>query len=355
MRLVIALAIAALLLGAQVTWSRLKIPFPPEQQGSAIDPSWPPALLYRTGRLGAEKRMEIPLLVDRSVTELEVTVKVEELGSALLRGPSGQTVADRDPAARLVVANPEPGEWQLELTGFGSYEVGAQVESPVHFAEFSFMRGAEGKEYTPIPGAPVGGEGAPESRGVAVVAGPVSSASFTLENRAGETVAELSLEHDAAHGRYRGPVPLPTVPFHVVVAGILEGPSEGAAYRRVFTPYYVPRSVEVDPAGPPSIEAVPGQVVTLEFHVRNHGPAGAFSMSTWNPYGSTARLLTPREVPIEEGGTATVRVEVALKSDAAPGVENVHLRAQHRADHDRSNTAEIAIRISGRPVGRPAP
>ena len=327
-------------------------------------------LLNRRGRLAPAERAKVPLLVDRTIRLLEVSVHVAAGGSSVLRRPGGQVAADRGAGVTITrttsgevieVHRPEVGTWQLELAGAGDYSVSARASSPVQFDEFAFMRLLEqdpeghntwalihGVTHVALSGELVAGIGEPEAQGVATVLGDgVVDPIFTLESELGEVLGKLDLKPDesgAFEDGYGGRVPVPAVPFKVVVSGTLAGvdaeDSTGARYRREFPTVFRARSVGVEAAtGPMHIPVAAGQKPALRYLVRNRGSSGTFEMSAQDELGFVTGV-TPRTVSIPAGETRTVTVTLALSADALA-------KAEANSDVEPQNVVTLVAKRPG--------
>jgi von Willebrand factor A domain-containing protein 7 len=296
-------------------------------------------LSVRKGLISPIRAAKVPLLVDLSVTSLLVSVTATTNGDAILRTPaparrtvtadsSGVTVTPLVSGKVYRVDNPERGEWEIEVKGSGEFSVIARVISPVQFSEFGFVRATEDVHggFFPIRGEPVAvASGEPEARGNARVRGAISDPVFTLEGEDGSVVGQLSLEQGLAGvpvGSHHGVIPVPSVPFRVVVSGRVppgeDGDTRGVAFRRVSPRLYRARTVGVQTIGDLLVRAAPGEARNIDYLIRNHGPAGDFIVSAKTVSGAPVRVLSA-PVRIAQGATATVRIGVTLGADMQEG------------------------------------
>jgi hypothetical protein len=299
-------------------------------------------LIERKGSISPLGGGRVPLLVDRTVTQLQITVSVTENGDAILRTPpparrvlgvgsAGVTITSTNAGKIIQVANPEPGEWEVEVRGSGQYTVVGEVSSPLQFKGFQFVRPTQDLHggFFPVLGEPVpAASNEPAARGEVTLEGTVSDAAFTLESEQGTVLARLSLSKDTLGARretYHGVLPMiPTVPFRVVATGNLPtagSGDRGLLYRRTSPMIYRGRSVGIETTGTEGVEAMPGQVLSLEYRIRNRGAAGDFVVTATTTRGSAVRL--PAAVRIAQGASATVRVAVTVNDDIQPGEQEV--------------------------------
>jgi hypothetical protein len=319
-------------------------------------------LLRQSGSATSAQPALLSFPIDRTVQTVQVHVRHAPSSAVTLLGPSGKRIVNGMKGVRItqrpaediyIVWQPDPGNWELRIEGTGDFSVTAIVTSPVRIFDFNFVRLREsshgGYSYFPIEGQPVIGLGEPEASGEAALVGEIASAHFALESERGEVLAPLSLKQNAPGSRdnYYGLVPLPSVPFRVVVSGnVAVGKGQdtrGIAYRRVFPTLYRARTLGIEVVGNKRVRAAPGQRLSLEYCVRNRGPAGKFEFAARDELGFV-KGVTPESVEIPQDGTAIVRVNIALSPSAEEDdLDEVMLAAKQVDSSEIANTATASI------------
>ena len=283
-------------------------------------------LLWATGKLsGATREFTVPLdaTVERATFSLSTDTKGTSLivtrpaGEAVAAGGAGVEDTDLNCGRVVTVASPEAGPWRVQVTGSGRYWIEVEGKSEIFFVTVQFVRlgGRPGHEgYFRIPGQPLGGEPAMLEAGLSRSAGRPA---FELVTEAGETIGTIPIhpEPDGDPSEYYGRFQLPDQPFRVAVRGHDE---KGNEYQRYFHTLFHAENVEVIPHFSALDELPAGKTTTLNYTVRNVGPAASFRILAFDGRHYLTRV-EPRELTLETGASASLAVDLTLPAAVPPG------------------------------------
>lgn len=305
------------------------------------------------GTLAGQPR-SISIPVDSETQRVTFTFSTDTKGSQLvLRRPTGGLVTesaghvevtDLNCGRIVTVPSPEPGEWQAEISGSGGYWFEVQAQSGIHFtkAEFVKLGGRPGHEgLFRISGEPVAGEPATLDVYVSDVG---RDAEFYLVSESGERLQKVAMKSVGSGGdmwEFTGKVQLPVVPFRVSV----EGETGGKPWQRFFPSLFHAESVEVSAAV--DFDELPvGGSREAAFMVRNVGTARAFRVKVTGVRGFV-RDFAPKELTLREGQSATVRVQLTVPAETAPGVgETLIVLASSTSGAATSNSSVVRFTVT---------
>lgn len=197
-----------------------------------------------------------PFPIDRTVSSLSISVAFSGGSASIsLVRPDGSTVLSSDPLVTITelsqgsfirIEGPETGNWEICITGTGSFDLDMTVASPVQLTnagivELRFVY--DGFAFLPISGQPLLGSG--EVIGLATLEGTFAMADFFLVDQSGNTLLELDLALGAefsADGEFIGVFDLPDEPFRFAVSGET---TEGDSFLRHFPALIRPQPAAV--------------------------------------------------------------------------------------------------------------
>jgi hypothetical protein len=282
-------------------------------------------LLLVEGSLGgAGTTYALP--VDGTIQSLTVTAHVDSAPSVVLHRPNGSTVGPADPGVTITdlatgreftLASPEPGDWQLDLSGHGRFAADAVACSPVEFGRFDFEAIAGRPAHQglfPIPCQPLAGT---VQTAVAKLLGSFDDASFVLLGEAGQTLQSISLSQgnvDTDASDFVGSLSPPSQPFRAAVTGTIGD----VPYRRVFPELFRAQTVEISAAD--SIGTLnAGTTTNLSFAVHNEGVPATFRVTASDDQGFVS--TDPQFVTLATGATGRVDVPVTVPHATPDGTE----------------------------------
>lgn len=327
-------------------------------------------ILSVRGMLTGARTFDIP--VDASLTSLHVSPSPmpAELIANLVR-PNGSGAVEGDPDVKYgvlrpvgsrsitprlveIVTRPQPGLWRLQLSASADgkpveYSVVVFGHSQVEFQSFDFVRyGGDGVHggFMAMPGSPV--FGAP-SVGEARISDQPEHPTFHTVDEEGTVLQTLGLsDDDWVKRHFIGPVPLPSVPFAVVMRGT---DASGATVQRRSPETFRGQPVDVKfKIDGPSMNSLfpmpPGSSRKLTFSVRNTGPAARFVVTAQLRHG-TARDISPQTIVLGSGASAIGMFAVDVPMTAKKGdLVDVGLVATNAADDTIHNSAWQTLEVS---------
>lgn len=308
--------------------------------------------------LGAGGIDTISAPVDSQMSSLLVALSVAENNVAARHkirvfNPSGAQVGSSDPGVRIETLStgaivrvdlPEPGEWKIEVEGYGPFTATVQGNSPLDIARFDFVQldGDIHGGFDTIPGQPVVGD---ETTAEATVIGPYASAVFGFVDEAGRAIGEMSLINNyplANSEHFLGDVLLPAVPFRVVAQGV---DSAGKAYRREYPTLYRAQPVSVTAAGLRVIDVNAGSQKTIGFTVENHGPKATFINAAKDERGF-AISASPASVTLEKGQKVEIAVALSVPANAEDGATSeIIFTTTNQASPSVFNSASTLVQV----------
>jgi hypothetical protein len=313
---------------------------------------------------GRPRAIDVP--VDGSITRLLVSVESLPGVTAILRRPDGTSVreTDRDvsfsdlktmdlqreiPAnLRLyMIANPQPGMWQLEVSGSGdSVLVEARGNSPIAFGSFEFARLQESVHsgYFAIDGMPLAG--GPATAQARLWRGP-SEATFRLVDDSGATLRNLRLQKGLPHASdddFIGTFELPAVPFRIVMNGV---DSSGGPIQRQYAATFRAQPVALFFNYATSDVVAAGTSRRFTFAVSNVGTeTETFALKVTATHGD-ALDVSPAVVTIQPGTSVTPSFLLVTPANADP-IDRIELRmtATSIADPSVTNSASADLEVA---------
>src|SRR5262249_14148922 len=158
----------------------------------------------------------------------------------------------------------------------------------------------------------------------------------------------LALSHDEPQAKpdyFIGPVPLPTVPFAVVMSGT---DAAGAPVQRQSATIFQSQPVEVAfPTNGPLLPLVPGTTRSFAASIRNAGGAPAPYALNVSAQVGELRSLSPPTLTLGAGESGQVTFTIDVPNNARPSIlAEVHLTASQTSDAARYNTAALRLEIT---------
>jgi len=316
-------------------------------------------ILWASAKLnGAGQRFEIP--VDTTVERITFTFSVDTKGSTLvLKRPGGLIVDDKAAqvedaelnCGRLItVVKPQPGIWQADVNGSGTYWLEAQAQSEIYFitAEFVKPGGRPGHEgLFKIQGQPLAGEHA--TMQASVSASEARTTDFSFVSERGDVLKRIQLKassEDREFMEFVGDVALPDAPFRLAVSG---EDARGSRFQRFYAPLFHAESVEVIPKVKFD-DIAPGSVHEAEFEIRNLGAPRNFKVVVTDSrrfatFGETC------ELNLGARGTSVLKVKLTVPGSAAKGVEDdLVVVVSSTSGAATTNSAIVRLTVSGGPT-----
>ena len=318
-------------------------------------------MLWASAKLiGTAQVFDIP--VDSVTERITFTFSVDTKGDRLvLRQPDGQVIAEGSARTEdtqlncgrvITVVKPQPGKWQAEVSGSGTYWLQTQVQSDIYFisAEFVKLGGRPGHEgLFKIQGQPLVGE--PATLQASVSASDANTTDFSFVSERGDLLQKLRMkaaDADRESLEFTGDVVLPSVPFRLALSG---RDTKGVEYQRFYGPLFHAESVEVVPKLSLD-ELVPGSTREVQFEIRNLGPARSFKVSVTD----ARRFVTgvePGELFIGAHQSGSLRVELTVPAGTAKGTgDDLVLLASSDSGSATTNSAVVRLTIANESKGQ---
>ncbi len=302
---------------------------------------------------GSPRSFAVPVdsTIARVVFSLSVDVKgpttlLKPSGTPVLPGQPGVTFKELSSGTVITVERPEPGAWNWQIAGSGSFSVAVKGNSPIELYLFDFVEliSLPDHGFERINGQPVAGS---VPTGLANMVGRFASASFRLVDEAGATLLSLTLARghpEAAADEFVGDIPLPGQPFRIVVSGL---DNNGFPYQRVFPALFRGQTVKVslDPTSAvPSLPA--GRTTTLRFNVSNLGGVATFQIVAADNKGFVSRVQ-PTLLTLGAGGSGVVQVDLSVPAATPPAtVVSLVTTATSTADPTITNSTSITLPVT---------
>jgi len=289
------------------------------------------------------KRITFTFSVDTKGNLLKLT---QPSGGVITQGSASTEVTELNCGRILTVSSPEAGEWRAEITGTGRYWIEVQAQSDIYFIGVEFVKegGRPGHEgLFRIQGQPVADT--PATLQASLSASATNTTEFYLVTERGQTIQKLKM-HAANSDRefleFVGSVDLPNVPFRVAVIG---RDSNDKQYQRFFSNLFHAESVELSPKL--DFDELPaGSTTQVAFAVRNIGFARTFKLTVTDAHQFVSKV-EPKELALGAGESGTVRVDLAIPAETAPGIgDDLVIVAQSRAGPPTSNSSVVHLSVS---------
>jgi IPT/TIG domain len=313
---------------------------------------------------GTPRAIDVP--VDRSISRFLVSVESLPGVTATLLRPGGARVTESDSDVRFsdlktmdlqreipanlrlcTIANPQPGIWQLEVSGSGdSVLVEARGKSPIAFGSFRFVRlqesvhsGYFGIDGMPLAGGPVTGQ-------ARLWRGP-GEATFRLVDDGGVTLRNLRLQKGLPHASdddFIGTFELPAVPFRVVMNAV---DSSGAPIQRQHAVTFRAQPVALFFNYAMSNVVPAGTSRRFAFAVTNVGTeTETFALKVTTTRGD-ALDISPAVVTIQPGTSVTPSFLLVTPANADP-IDRIELRmtATSIADPSVKNSVSADLELA---------
>jgi von Willebrand factor A domain-containing protein 7 len=296
------------------------------------------------------KRITFAFSVDTKGNELKLT---QPSGGAITEGTASTEVTELNCGRIVTVSSPEAGEWRAEITGTGRYWLRAQAQSDIFLVSAEFVKegGRPGhKGLFRIEGEPLAG--APAMLQVSLFATATETAEFYLVTEEGQTIQELQMHavnSDRQSLEFVGSVDLPAQPFRVAAKG---SDLNGKPYQRFFSNLFHAESVEVSPRLDFD-ELSPGSTKQLAFTVRNLAIPRTFRIRVTDAHQFVGKV-EPKELTLGAGESGTVRVDLIVPAETAPGVgDNVVFVASSVTGPATSNSSVVRFSVSSATTENP--
>jgi hypothetical protein len=299
------------------------LPLGPNEVGAATPlmtaSSGTETLLWLTNSLTTNGRiMKVP--VDALTSRVSFITSTDNLLSDMVvTDPHGAPVGAGMPGVEvsafacvraLSVDRPMAGEWNVRVSGAGTFWLTAHVKSELALDDAAFVQvaGRPGHEglFT-IRGQPIAGQ--PATLRTRITRAAVADARFDLVSMAGTTlqaVAMTPVSPAQSEDEFVGDIErLPTVPFRVRVSG---RDRSGAAYQRISRAAFQAATIEV--LGPQTVALVGGETTPVKVRIRNDGaPAQVKVTAVAN---ATVLRVEPPTLPLATGESRDVTISVVL-------------------------------------------
>lgn len=277
---------------------------------------------------GENDTMAVP--IDATVERALFVVSFPTGGSVEVLRPSGSPVVKTDADATvsswrlgrlLEVRSPAAGVWKLRVSGTGRYEVDVLAESRLQLARVRLAEEGGGLAHEGIyPGTGLPGSDAPQPL-LAALDGPYATVAFQLEGEGGDVLAPLDFSSEdprLSASELLGEIESPGKAYRVAAVGT---DLSGNGFRRLYPTLFQPQPVTVTRADAEPSPCLPAGTSTLEFEVRNDGPAARFDLVASDANG-LVEDVQPRSVKLARGASRTVEVTVhvpgPLAAEGAP-------------------------------------
>ncbi len=156
---------------------------------------------------------------------------------------------------------------------------------------------------------------------LAAVDGPYGTVSYQIETAGGDVLSPVDLSSDGPRldsSEFLGELESPGKAYRVVAVGT---DLSDNGFRRLYAPLFQPQPVTVTRTDEATSPCLPAGSSTLEFEVRNDGPAAPFDFIASDANGVVSDIQ-PRSVKLARGASRTVEVTVdvpgSLASEGAP-------------------------------------
>ncbi len=239
-------------------------------------------------------------------------------GNPIGSGSGGIEVTELHCGRIITEISPEVGMWHATITGTGKFWARAEAQSNLYFvdAQFVHVAGRPGHEgLFRIEGQPVAGK--PATIRASVSTDEARSVEFYLMSESGERIQRVDMRPVSAGSdmnEYVGTLNLPGLPFRVAVAGL---DATSVPYQRLDAPLFHAESVEV--AWNRDVDELPaGSTTPVTFTVQNTGEARTFQLRVTDAHQFVSRV-EPQQLALESGQVATIKVELKVPPDTAPG------------------------------------
>jgi hypothetical protein len=308
---------------------------------------------------GASQVFNIP--VDSGISSVTFSASLSGPSLITVIRPSGIPVSPSEPGVSVTVlssgqvvtiASPQPGIWQFQLGGPGSFTANVQgstttdqVDNLIRLDRFAFVSLA-GRPGHPglyqISGQPVSGV---SQTGLAILEGPFASVNFKLVSQSGTDLLPVNLaqgDPDAEASEFVGSFMIPTQAFRVVVTGV---DNMGLAFQRFFPQLFTGELVTI--AASNTSDSIPaGTTTSLAYTVTNLGPASTFAIGSSNNLGFVTSV-NPSNLALSSGASGTISVSVTVPSTVPTNtVLGITTTATDTANPADSNTAVQTLLIA---------
>jgi len=314
-------------------------------------------VLWASSKLDARiYNLDVP--VDSVTERITFTFSVDTKGTGLvLRGPDGHVVSEGSVGTEdtelncgriITVEKPQPGIWQAQVSGSGTFWLEAQAQSEIYFisAEFVKLGGRPGHEgLFKIQGQPLAGE--PATLQATVSAAETRTATLSLVSESADVLQNLRMTEGGEERdplEFTGEVPLPGVPFRVAVSG---QDTKGMRFQRFFGPLFHAATVALIPKMAFE-ELAPGSTREAEFEIRNLGPARSFEVVVTDAR-RFATFGERRSITLGAHQTGSFKVKLTVPSGTEQGVEDdLVVVASSTSGAPTTNSAIVRLTVSGK-------
>lgn len=301
-------------------------------------------VLYEGDLSAGPRNYMVP--VDNTAEEANFLLNVTE-GSAevTLKNPAGVTVSPGAPGVTYTaignvryyqVQSPQPGAWQMQVNGSGSFVVAASGKTAIDFEYLSDTSLTKGSPVTLR----------------ASLSGPVTNPNFALVRPDGSVVAGVPLFDDGVHndgpagdGVYGGQItPSETGNFNLVARGNTPG---GGTFGQIATQRIRVHTLNV--SAPVGQTVAPGTRVTYQFAISNGGEAAeSYNLTASSSNGWVDAAAVSSSITVNGGETKIVTVPLEVPSDTPAAVDELVLVALSQSNLLASDGASVVTRVIGR-------
>lgn len=270
-----------------------------------------------TGSLGVNTTTRT-FPVDSTVERAYFVVDMDLKQGVVLRKPNGAVLNLNAPGVMnqvfsrgqvTVVDSPDPGNWSVEMTGGGRFDIMVLVNSPISLTEFHLVTvsGPIGSPiYTPLPQFPRNTGTLKAILGFAGVALPTQT---TLIDDAGATVQSFTIASAAGLGFQERLATLPggATPFRARIAGT---DNLGYAYQRVSPQLTRPADVMLSAFNVPD-QMSAGGTFSFNVTVQNFGATRTFDFVADADIAMDAVNVTPAQATLPTNGSTTLTIQAS--------------------------------------------
>lgn len=300
----------------------------------------------------------ISVPVDSSLTR--VTFAAGGTGAVLIARPDGTPLLPSDPGASVdalasgvvaSVADPEPGAWQVQLSGTGRVSLSVTGESALNLATFRVVKqgGRPGHEgFFPISGEPESGRPA---KVVAAMSGAYQTVGFELRTRSGAVLAKPALASGPGQpaNEVTGELIPPGETFLPYAVGL---DASGVPFQRVLPRPMRGQPVKIGAPAPKSL--APGETTSYVLRVTNGGAPAMFAVRASDDLGFGASAM-PSSFPLKTGASLDVVVFLKAPANAPLGTTDTLVATVEVAgDPSRRNFAVLRSPVETAPPPLPA-
>lgn len=320
-------------------------------------------VLSQQGPIASGNTLNIPILVDSTISQLIISTSISINPSTQLIRPNGSPITSSDSDVQItnfssgsyiVVQNPTSGTWTTSIKGNGTYSIVADANSLIGFDNFKFVQKNTDMHggFYPVFGQP---QQNTISLGDAKLLGGFTNANFSLIDSNGFKISDLTLSQNfpmASPRDFVGNVNVPSVPFRIRASGT---DLNGYSFIREFSTVFQPQLIGVVVNGGTSLSAPVGKTTSYQFTVTNNGPSASFNVTAKDTLNYLSGLSTSG-FTLAQGQSQPVMVNLTVPSNAQSGLlDSLTLTATNTTDVNVFDSAQLVVTTVpfGETAGKP--